>query len=343
MNSNETSKVLFLIPRLNNHTAGDISKFIILISNINCLPWIIVDSFLFLFIISGNILTILAITLNRKLRSITCNYFVLSLALSDLLVGLSLPYHIAFYIDNKLSTKRAACILRFVIISLACGGSIYNLVAISLDRYIAVVYPLKYSLCKTKRLIYIITIMGWVYTINVATIPFYWNIFQEDHPCELENVFSNHYTLAIIIPSFSIVWLSLLLSYCKIYKEARMHVDRLRKCGFHVEKAYSKSVQEILLVLGCFTIFWLPYLIVITIKTIGWYKDSTHIIYKITFSLALANSGMNPMIYAWKNKNFRKAFMKLIRFQSPNTNFNFSVEKYLRNQQILKVHTISND
>lgn len=43
------------------------------------------------------------------------------------------------------------------------------------------------------------------------------------------------------------------------------------------------------------------------------------IIYETTFMLAMANSSMNPLIYAWKNASFRRAFWCMIRCRSPNT------------------------
>lgn len=41
-------------------------------------------------------------------------------------------------------------------------------------------------------------------------------------------------------------------------------------------------------------------------------------IYKASFSLAMANSGMNPMIYAWKNTGLRAAFVRLLRGKHPD-------------------------
>lgn len=64
--------------------------------------------------------------------------------------------------------------------------------------------------------------------------------------------------------------------------------------------------------------------------------DLTRLYYKITFALALANSGMNPFIYAWKSTNFRKAFQKILRFKSPNENLNSSFKMYLERQRELK-------
>lgn len=61
--------------------------------------------------------------------------------------------------------------------------------------------------------------------------------------------------------------------------------------------------------------------------------------YRSTFALAIANSGMNPFIYAWKNANFRKAFQKILHFKSPNENFNSSFKMYLETQRGLKNQT----
>jgi len=58
--------------------------------------------------------------------------------------------------------------------------------------------------------------------------------------------------------------------------------------------------------------------------------------YKSTIALAIANSGMNPFIYAWKNTNFRKTFQKILHFKSPNDNFNSSFKMYLEKQRRLK-------
>lgn len=100
----------------------------------NYWAWSIVDGSLMVLIVSGNTLTILAVTLSRKLSCLVSNQFVLNLAISDLMVGLTLPYHLVFYLDDEFGTVKWTCLMRFILIILACLASIYNIIAIAVDR-----------------------------------------------------------------------------------------------------------------------------------------------------------------------------------------------------------------
>lgn len=111
----------------------------------NMVIWIVVDSLLMVIILFGNILTILAVVINRKLRVILSNFFIVSLAISDILVGITLPFHSAFYMAISLGRDHILCMSRFFLIIVACGVSIWNLISIAVDRYIAVLYPLHYT------------------------------------------------------------------------------------------------------------------------------------------------------------------------------------------------------
>lgn len=100
----------------------------------NFWAWSIIDGALMVLIVSGNTLTILAVTLSRRLSSLVSNQFVLNLAISDLMVGLTLPYHLVFYLDSSVGKIKWSCLMRFILIILACLASIYNIIAIAVDR-----------------------------------------------------------------------------------------------------------------------------------------------------------------------------------------------------------------
>ncbi|XP_017477500.1 PREDICTED: 5-hydroxytryptamine receptor 2-like [Rhagoletis zephyria] len=71
--------------------------------------------------------------------------------------------------------------------------------------------------------------------------------------------------------------------------------------------------------MGCFSICWLTYFIVVCLEIVKVYNISL-VIYKMAFSLAMFNSAMNPIIYCWKNKSFRRAYWRLLRCKNPNHN-----------------------
>jgi hypothetical protein len=75
----------------------------------------------------------------------------------------------------------------------------------------------------------------------------------------------------------------------------------------------------VLLILGCFTICWLPYFIVACSQIYRMIESSSAVAYMAAFTLAMSNSAMNPLIYAWKNSNFRTAFINLLKCKSPDT------------------------
>jgi hypothetical protein len=113
--------------------------------------WSILDCALLVIILCGNTLTAIAILGSKRLYKVMSNQFVLSLATSDLFIGLTLPYHMAFYLTDGIGKDKETCLLRFVLLALGCSASLCNLIMIAIDRYIAIVYPLHYCRLVTNR------------------------------------------------------------------------------------------------------------------------------------------------------------------------------------------------
>lgn len=191
--------------------------------------WASIDTVLMIMIVGGNILTLCALNLSRKLSSVISNHFISSLACSDLLVGLMLPYHLAFYITDILGKNKFTCLLRYVMIVFACCASLYNLLAIAIDRYIAIIHPLHYSRYMTRRVAYCIIASGWITAVTIATIPIYWNVWNiKNEDCDLYKILDKNYVAYVLTPSFCSIWLAMLILYWKIWKEARGHAKRLK-------------------------------------------------------------------------------------------------------------------
>ncbi|XP_058827431.1 octopamine receptor Oamb isoform X2 [Topomyia yanbarensis] len=108
--------------------------------------------FIDVLVIVGNTLVVAAVTSSPKLRTVT-NFFIVSLAVADLLVGLAvLPFSATWEVFKVWIFGDVWCRVWLAVDVWMCTASILNLCAISLDRYVAVTRPVTYpSIMSTRR------------------------------------------------------------------------------------------------------------------------------------------------------------------------------------------------
>uniref|UniRef100_A0A8C6S9I8 G-protein coupled receptors family 1 profile domain-containing protein n=1 Tax=Neogobius melanostomus TaxID=47308 RepID=A0A8C6S9I8_9GOBI len=125
---------------------------------------------LILTIILGNILVCLSVLTERSLKTAT-NYFIISLAVADLLLAvLVLPLYVySEFMGGIWTLGTPVCDALMTMDVMLCTASILNLCAISVDRYIAVVVPLKYNRNQfSMRQLALIT-ATWILSLGVAS------------------------------------------------------------------------------------------------------------------------------------------------------------------------------
>ena len=122
--------------------------------------------------ITGNALVLAAIIRTPSVCSISMA-MLCSLAVSDLLVGLIVqPVFIANELTTGYSIERLYNVAAFVL----CGVSLFTMTAISVDRYIALRYPMRYQTDITlkARIIYTLIITIWLCNISFSVV-YFWN------------------------------------------------------------------------------------------------------------------------------------------------------------------------
>ncbi|XP_014209637.1 octopamine receptor 1-like [Copidosoma floridanum] len=258
--------------------------------------------------------TIIAGWLFPRLFRASSNHLVLSLAFSDLGVGLATLHRLAELFDPSFNDQKYLCILRHVF---SCGTfsvSGLNILSIAADRYIAIKYPIRYPRYVTKGVINIVAIGNWCVAFLISSVPLYWNVYgsTETQKCEFLNVLPRMYFNVILVPTFVITLSILFLFNCLIWRETRAHLrmsqERMQELGLDGKCNSSKNNQVVLLVLGCFTLCWFPYLALSFIVLFAGLTGPLNPIKEIAFFVCISNSAFNPCIYAWSNPNIRKAF-----------------------------------
>lgn len=132
--------------------------------------------------IGGNILVLLSFKVERRLRK-PSNYFLFSLAVADLIIGLfSMPVYSLYLLLRTWPFGKFVCDL-WISIDYACSEvSVLNLIMISVDRLWSVKSPAKYRNKMNFRralimiiptwvaptLLYFTSIMGWTYITSTV-------------------------------------------------------------------------------------------------------------------------------------------------------------------------------
>ncbi|XP_069001565.1 dopamine receptor D4 related sequence [Embiotoca jacksoni] len=125
---------------------------------------------LILVIILGNVLVCLSVLTERSLKTAT-NYFIISLAVADLLLAvLVLPLYVySEFLGGIWTLSSSLCDALMTMDVMLCTASILNLCAISVDRYIAVVVPLKYNRNQFSIRQLALIAATWVLSLGVAS------------------------------------------------------------------------------------------------------------------------------------------------------------------------------
>ncbi|TRZ21250.1 hypothetical protein HGM15179_005776 [Zosterops borbonicus] len=190
---------------------------------------------LILLIVGGNGLVCLSVCTERALKT-TTNYFIVSLAVADLLLALLvLPLYVYSEFQGGVwSLSTVLCDALMTMDVMLCTASIFNLCAISVDRFIAVQIPLNYNRRQIDLRQLILISTTWIFAFAVASpVIFGLNNVPDRDPslCQLED---DNYIVYSSICSFFIPCPVMLVLYCgmfqglKRWEEARK--AKLRGC-----------------------------------------------------------------------------------------------------------------
>ncbi|XP_077441536.1 adenosine A2a receptor b [Vanacampus margaritifer] len=292
--------------------------------------------------VAGNILVCWAVCLNSNLQSIT-NLFVVSLAAADIAVGLlAIPF--AITISTGFCGDFHGCLFIACFVLVLTQSSIFSLLAIAMDRYIAIKNPLRYTSLVTGQRAKGVIALCWLLSVGIGLTPMLgwnkgWNsttVTSGSCPeglteCLFEEVVTMDYM--IYFNFFGCVLLPLvvmLVVYAHIFMAARrqlrlMGLKKVAPAPSHPEKMSSSSFRSTLhkevhaakslaIIVGLFAFCWLPVHIINCFNYMCDGCQRPHIwVLNIAIILSHANSVVNPFIYAYRIREFRQTFRRILR------------------------------
>ena len=181
----------------------------------------------------GNFAVVYAFIFYKKLRNSVTNYFVISLAVSDILTaGLVQTFRIEFTMNNYLWTHgEFTCSLYTTMYLLAVPSSVINLCAVTVDRYLVLRMPLRYhTLMPPWRALLIICCL-WIYAIIWACLPVMgWNIgLPVIHNGYCYFITTREYNVIVNVVNFLLPMLFMAIFWSFIYGIVLQHLKRVIK------------------------------------------------------------------------------------------------------------------
>uniref|UniRef100_A0A3P9DAL9 D(1B) dopamine receptor n=1 Tax=Maylandia zebra TaxID=106582 RepID=A0A3P9DAL9_9CICH len=240
----------------------------------------------------GNFTVCAAVYRYRHLRAKVTNVFIVSLALSDLLVAvLVMPWKAVaevagFWPFGGFCKTWLAC-------DIMCStASILNLCVISVDRYWAISNPFRYERSMNRRVASVIIGVTWTVSVVISFVPVQLNWHRAEigdptgeNPAHYgssidscDSSLSRTYAISSSLISFYIPVAIMIVTYTRIYRIAQMQIrmiSSLERAAEHAQSCRSDShcelkvsirketkvLKTLSIIMGVFVCCWLPFFI----------------------------------------------------------------------------------
>ncbi|KAL5248663.1 hypothetical protein ACHWQZ_G017748 [Mnemiopsis leidyi] len=276
----------------------------------------------------GNTMVLLAFFRNRSLRSFG-NYFLISLAISDLVMGCwTFPNTIANLVLCKSWMSELLCQMSGYIDNVILTNSLVTLAACSYDRYLVITRPLFYKRCMTGKRTLLILSATWIYSMSLSLPPFcgigQFRLSKFSRTCALTHteplhnfkIYFSSYIIFTFIPPLSIM----VACYYFIFQTARQvnanDPNVLKQGGAWKGIKNFKAGLMIAVIIGVYLIFVLPVMLLATLQVVFNVHEIPKDAALIVVYLVMCNSFSNPIIYGIMNKEFRKTFRNILSCRS---------------------------
>ncbi|KAG5263989.1 hypothetical protein AALO_G00270910 [Alosa alosa] len=183
--------------------------------------------------IIGNLLVIISFRINSHLRTVS-NYFLLSLAVADLILGtVSMNLYTTYIILGRWSLGNLACDVWLAVDYVASNASVMNLLAICCDRYLSVTRPLTYRAKRTPKRAAIMIALAWGVSLMIWAPPilFWEDIVGErkvpEGDCSVQFFYVPVITFVTAIAAFYLPVTIMAVLYWRVYRETERRSQQL--------------------------------------------------------------------------------------------------------------------
>ncbi|XP_029460022.1 substance-P receptor-like [Rhinatrema bivittatum] len=289
--------------------------------------WAVAYSIIVIVSMVGNIIVIWIILAHKRMRTVT-NYFLVNLAFAEAsMAAFNTVVNFTYAIHNEWYYGLIYCKFHNFFPISAVFASIYSMTAIALDRYMAIIHPLKPRLSATATKVVICVI--WVLAFLLAFPQGYFAITEEMTKrvvCYVEwpgfnntHVYQKTYQVCVTVLIYLLPLLVIGCAYTVVGLTLwASEIPGDSSDRYHEQVTAKRKVVKMMIVVVCtFAICWLPYHIYFLLQHFHpslFQLKFIQQIYLAIMWLAMSSTMYNPIIYCCLNDRFRIGFKHVFQW-----------------------------
>ncbi|XP_006261836.1 lysophosphatidic acid receptor 6 [Alligator mississippiensis] len=283
-------------------------------------------SMVFVLGLISNCVALYIFTISLKVRNETTTY-MLNLAISDLLFVFTLPFRIYYFAIRNWPFGDLLCKISVTLFHTNMYGSIFFLTCISVDRFLAIVYPFRSKTLRTKRNANIVCVAVWI-TVLTGSVPA--SFFQstnsrndtrgneqstcfENFPEDTWKTYLSRIVIFIEIVGFFIPLILNVTCSTIVLRTLKKPVTLSRN-----KISKNKVLRMIFVHLVIFCFCFVPYNITLILyslmRTQTWincsFVTAVRTMYPITLCIAVSNCCFDPIVYYFTSESIQNSIKK---------------------------------
>ena len=282
--------------------------------------WIFIPiiSLISLWIMIANSILIAAPRFHRPLRN-NAYIFISNLAIADLVTAFMVLTAFVMLLcrrsrQNELDTNHLSyfiyCKTELFFSIFPISVSVLSLLLICVDRFFAIVSPLRIHPLLTRGRAVILCATVWTVTLLVTGLLYFLDR-KSDFQCSIADV-SPYYAHFCIAGPFWVISITMYILYLYIFITIRRRSKNLPKQTTEYLKQSSKSedklIKMLFITLGVFSLCWMPCMTMFHLAVEG--KITAQVL-RYAYMIGYLNSGMNFFIYVARSEKYQVAFRKI--------------------------------
>ncbi|CRL01069.1 CLUMA_CG014328, isoform A [Clunio marinus] len=280
--------------------------------------FLILDVGFFFLSIVGNSVVIYVISRDKKLKN-KANYHILSVAVADLLIGLiGIPLGIIASLTRS-PRDFQLCLMLYSFLLSFFAVSMFSLVAVSVDRFWAVCFPITYHVADTS-IAKLAIFCCWFSGLVVGFLPLFgWNSGSFHNKCDIRVVISMNYLLIAVVAIAFTSTLIIIILYVLIYRAVIKQVKKREEIIANTtemmkQKNEVKAALTLGMIVGTFIVLWMPGIMSFFVMSVTENRSFPSGILELSKILVHMNAAIDPLIYAYRMQNIREAMNNLFTY-----------------------------